>query len=498
MSGMTNPSGPRSLPSLLCVCMYMFVCALLSGCAATANDPRPQAVEPPAAWRNAQADGNGAAVVDAHWWRSFGSGELDALIEEAQSRNQDLATALARVDAARARARIAGAALAPDLSGRLDAAREARMGGRADVDGSTSFVGFAASYELDLWGRRGALHQEALKGLRASEFDRDAVRLGVTAEAASSWLQLRGLREREAIARDNVANAARVLQLVEARSRAGAVTPLDLAQQRGLVAARQRELAALQRQANDAETALALLLGAPALPPALRAGRKEGVQGVQGIQGATPLASLKMPSIEAGIPALALTRRPDIARAEARLAAADANLQAARAALLPGVNLSATIGLQGHAPGRLIDNPLYSLAAGVMAPIFDGGRLRGERDLSEARRSELLADYRAAILGAFADAEAALNAVAGTDAQASAQAEELLQARRAAALSESRYRAGAETLLVLLDAQRTLYAAQDLAVQLQQQRLQARVALYRALGGGWRGDAAEPLVQGGA
>ncbi|SFP16146.1 efflux transporter outer membrane subunit [Variovorax sp. 770b2] len=490
MSGTANPSVPRSLPSLLCE--WACVCVLLSGCAATANDPRPQAVEPPAAWRNAQAGGNGAAVVDAHWWRSFGSGELDALIEEAQSRNQDLATALARVDAARARARIAGAALAPDLSGRLDAAREARMGGRADVDGNTGFVGFAASYELDLWGRRGALHQEALKGLRASEFDRDAVRLGVTAEVASSWLQLHGLREREAIARDNVANAGRVLQLVEARSRAGAVTPLDLAQQRGLVAARQRELAALQRQANDAETALAQLLGAPAWPPALRADREEG------IQGATPLASLKMPSIEAGIPALALTRRPDIARAEARLAAADANLQAARAALLPGVSLGATIGLQGQAPGRLIDNPLYSLAAGVVAPIFDGGRLRGERDLSEARRSELLAGYRAAILGALADAETALNAVAGTDAQASAQAEELLQARRAAALSESRYRAGAETLLVLLDAQRTLYAAQDLAVQLQQQRLQSRVALYRALGGGWRGDAAAPLAQGGA
>ncbi|MBJ2159737.1 efflux transporter outer membrane subunit [Variovorax sp. IB41] len=476
---------------LLSVCM----CALLSGCAATANDSQPQAVEPPAAWRNAQAGANGAAAVDAHWWRSFGSGELDALIEEAQSRNQDLATALARVDAARAQARIAGAALAPDLSGRLDAAREARMGGRADVDGNTSFIGFAASYELDLWGRRGALHQEALKGLRASEFDRDAVRLGVAAEVASSWLQLRGLREREAIARDNLANAQRVLQLVEARSRAGAVTPLDLAQQRGLVAARQRELAALQRQANDAETALALLLGAPALPPALRAERQEGVRGVQG---ATRLASLKMPSIDAGIPALALTRRPDIARAEARLAAADANLQAARAALLPGVRLGATIGLQGQAPGRLIDNPLYSLAAGVVAPIFDGGRLRGERDLSEARRSELVAGYRAAILGALADAETALNAVAGTDAQAFAQAKELLQARRAAELSESRYRAGAETLLVLLDAQRTLYAAQDLAVQLQQQRLQARVALYRALGGGWRGDAAAPLAQGGA
>ncbi|MDQ0590046.1 TolC family protein [Variovorax paradoxus] len=163
-------------------------------------------------------------------------------------------------------------------------------------------------------------------------------------------------------------------------------------------------------------------------------------------------------------------------------------MQAARAALLPRVTLSASIGLQGQAPGGLLDNPLYSLAAGLAAPIFDGGRLAGARELAEARREELLGAYRAAVIAAFADAQSALHAVGGIDAQASAQADELREARRAAELSELRYEAGAETLLVLLDAQRVLYAAQDLEIQLRQARLQARVALYRALGGGWRDD----------
>ncbi len=326
-------------------------------------------------------------------------------------------------------------------------------------------------------GAQGALHREARQGLRASVFERDAVQLSVTAEVASSWLQLLGLRERVAIAGNSLENAQRVLRLVESRGRAGAAAPLELAQQRGLVAARERELARLQQQARHAETALALLLGLPAPQPAVG----EAVEQVR-------LEALRIPAISAGLPSELLVRRPDLAQAEARLAAADANVQAARAALLPRVTLSASVGLQGQAPGGLFDNPIYSLAAGLAAPIFDGGRLAGERDLAEARREELLGAYRAAIIGAFADAETALQAITGIDAQASAQADELLQARRAAELSELRYRAGAETLLVLLDAQRVLYAAQDLDVQLRQARLQARVALYRALGGGWRGD----------
>lgn len=445
----------------------------LAGCAVPA-DPPPHAVNPPASWQGdgAKADA-GAPAFDAHWWRHFGSDELDALIAQAEAHNQDLARALARVKGARAQARIAGAQRLPELTGQIDASREARLGGRADVDGNESMAGFAARYELDLWGRQGALHREARQGLRASVFERDAVRIGVAAEVASSWLQRVGLRERAAIARHSLENAQRVLRLVESRGRAGAAAPLELAQQRGLVAMRERELARLRQEARNAETALALLLGLPAPEPSAAEVRLDAVQ---------------VPAVSAGLPSQLLVRRPDIAQAEARLAAANANVQAARAALLPRVTLSASIGVQGQAPGALFDNPLYSLAAGLAAPIFDGGRLAGARDLAEARREELLGAYRGAVIAAFADAQTALHAVAGIDAQALAQASELREARRAAELSELRYKAGAETLLVLLDAQRVLYAAQDLEIQLRQARLQARVALYRALGGGWRED----------
>ncbi|MDP9900689.1 efflux transporter outer membrane subunit [Variovorax ginsengisoli] len=448
----------------------------LAGCAVAPADLQPHAVDVPPSWEGAQPDAH-AAAVDAHWWSHLGSAELDTVIAQALMGNQDLAMALARVGAARAQARIAGAQRLPELTGQVDASRQARMGGQAQVDGNEQAIGFAARYELDLWGRQDALHREARQGLRASVFERDALQLSVTAEVASSWLQLLGLRERVALAGSSLENAQRVLRLVESRERAGAAAPLELAQQRGLVAARARERAYLQQQVRHAQTALALLLGLTASELVLREAVERG-----------RLEALRIPAVAAGVPSQLLVRRPDLAQAEARLAAADANVQAARAAMLPRITLSASLGMQGQAPGGLFDNPIYSLAAGLAAPLFDGGRLAGERDLAQARREELGAAYRAAIIGAFADAETALQAIAGADAQASAQADELLQARRAAQLSEMRYLAGAETLLVLLDAQRELYAAQDLGVQLRLARLQARVALYRALGGGWQGD----------
>jgi multidrug efflux system outer membrane protein len=444
--------------------------ALLGGCALQ-GDRADRAVALPSAWQATPPASAAAGTVDADWWRGFGSTELDALIARAQVQSNDLAAAAARVAQADALARIAGAALRPQVTATLDAAREGRLGGRAAVDGSTHAAGFSARYELDLWGRDAAWRDQALHDLRASAFERDAVRLSVTANVASAWLLGQALRERAGIAQRNLDNARRVLALVESRSRAGAVSPLDLAQQRGLVAVQVRSVAALQQRARDAEAALAVLLGATS-----------PVAAGQGLA----LDALQVPSIGAGAPSALLVRRPDIARAEAQLSAADANVLAARAALLPTVSLNASVGTGQGRFGRLFDNPVYSLAAGLAAPIFDGGRLAGGRQLAQARREELLAAYRGAIAAAFADAETALNAVSATDAQAAAQAVELAEARRAAGLSESRYRAGAETLLTLLDAQRTLYVAQDLSVQLRMARLQARVSLYRAMGGGWQ------------
>lgn len=442
----------------------------LTGCGLVppASTQAGQSVALPAQWSVSNDVTRSAAGMD--WWRGFGSEELNALVSAAQEQSLDLAAAVARVRQAEASARVAGAVLLPALSGNLDATREGRMRGRADVDGTVLSAGLSASYEVDFWGGNRAVAAAAKASLQASTYERDTVRLTVTAGVANAWLQAVSLHERGAIGQRNLDSARRLLALVESRARAGSGTQLELAQQRGLVAGQRRALAALRQQETDARTAIALLLGQTGTP----------------IIASQTLEAIQVQRTGAGLPSLLLTRRPDIARAEAQLAAASADVQAARAAMLPRLTLTAGIGSSDERLGRMLDNPLYSLAAGLAAPIFNGGRLAGERDLALAKREELLAGYRAAIVAAFCDVEVALNAAAGLDAQAAAQAEELAQAQRALTLAEARYRAGAETLLVLLDSQRTLYAAQDAAVQLKALRLRAVVDLNKALGGGWQ------------
>jgi NodT family efflux transporter outer membrane factor (OMF) lipoprotein len=357
----------------------------------------------------------------------------------------------------------------PKVNATAQAGHQGRLGGHAETTGRNLSVGLAASYELDLWGRLQSQRDAAGAALRASSFDHDTVRLSVTAAVADAWLLNVGLRERGEIAQRNLQTAERLLALVESKANFGAATSLELAQQRGLVAAQRRALAALDQQQADAQRSLALLLG-QAQGPAVSQ---------------SSVLALQVPRIDQGQPIALVTRRPDIARAEARLQAADADLEAARAAMLPRLTLTAELGAQGRQLQRVLDNPLYALAAGLAAPIFDAGRLAANRDLVMAQREELLLAYRQSIVQAFSDVQTALNAVAGVQQQALAQEEELRQARRALALAEARYRAGAETQLVLLDTQRSLYQAQDLAVQLHQERLRASVALYKALGGGW-------------
>jgi len=443
---------------------------VLAGCVSAPTQVQQsqlQALDVPAQWQRSDA-AQGDAVSQG-WWRSFGSAELDALVADAQQRSLDVAAAMARLQQAQASASYAGAELLPTVNASALAGHQGRLGGHAETTGRNLSVGLAASYELDLWGRLQSQRDAAGAALRASSFDHDTVRLSVTAAVADAWLLNVGLRERGEIAQRNLQIAERLLALVESKASFGAATSLELAQQRGLVAAQRRALAALDQQQDDAQRSLALLLG-QAQGPAVSQ---------------SSVLALQVPRIDQGQPIALVTRRPDIARAEARLQAADADLEAARAAMLPRLTLTAELGAQGRQLQRVLDNPLYALAAGLAAPIFDAGRLAANRDLVMAQREELLLAYRQSIVQAFSDVQTALNAVAGVQQQALAQEEELRQARRAMALAEARYRAGAETQLVLLDTQRSLYQAQDLAVQLQQERLRASVALYKALGGGW-------------
>ncbi|WP_052081184.1 efflux transporter outer membrane subunit [Pseudomonas sp. ML96] len=438
----------------------------LAGCSSAPEAP-PALPAAPAEWNHAVA---AAAAPDALWWRAFASAELNALVERGLADNFDLAAAAARLRQAEASSRAAGAPLLPRLDGNLGASREGRLGGDPDTAGNLYSGGLAASYEVDLWGRLSADREAAEAELAASRFDRDALRLTLSASLSETWLRQVALAERLRLAELNLANAERVLATVQARAAAGSATQLELAQQRGLVAEQRRSREELRQQADDVRSALAVLLG----------------QAVPAETSSAALTALVAPSVNAGLPSELLLRRPDLARAEAQLSAADADLRAARAAMLPRLNLSAAASGSNGSLNRVFADPIYSLAAALTAPIFDGGALAAERDRTAARREELLAAYRQSIVAAFADVQVALNAGAGVEAQWQAQQEVQAQAERALQLAERRYQAGAEDLLNLLDAQRTLYAAEDQSAQLRLARLQASVALARALGGGWQ------------
>lgn len=463
-----------TLPSRLSV---LSLCLSLAAC--TAHGPAPSDSLPaPAQWQGTEASANRA--IDSAWWQAFASPELNRLVEQARHNSQDLAAAIARVRQARARAVIAGAPRLPEVSFGLNGSRERllRGSGYGDIDATsaertyTAFDTFLqASYEIDFWGGKAAAQDSAVRELEASDFDRHTVELSVLGGVAGSYLQSLALAEQVQIARLNLTNARDVLQVVETRHGAGSATALELAQQRSLVANQQRQLPLLEQQLQDTRITLATLIGVPVqdLPPQRVA-----------------FAAIATPSIAAGVPSELLSRRPDIASAEARLAAAKANVTVARAAMLPSLTLSARLGSGAQTFDEVLRSPFYTLTAGLTAPIFNKGRLAAERDRAKAEQDELLQRYRGAIVAGFADVEKALNSIDGVQQQRQWQDEEVRQARIAFDLAQNRYEAGAETLLSVLETQRALYAAQDQQVQLRLEGLQGRVALYRALGGGWQ------------
>ncbi|WP_282412422.1 efflux transporter outer membrane subunit [Pseudomonas sp. PS01299] len=452
------------------------VCLILSACGSPVQRPD-SGVQAPAAWQSP----HGASVArnSPQWWTQFGSPELDRLIEQARVGSFDLAAAVARVRQAQAGTVIAGGSQLPEVKAGLNANRQKLLRGNGysqlDANSSNKAVDYfdtnlSATYEIDFWGGKRASRDSAQFALQASEFDRATVELTLLSGVASTYAQTLSLREQSRIAELNLANAQSVLKLVQTRFDSGSATALELAQQKSLVAAQQWQLPRVQQQAQDALISLAALLGRP----------------VQQLSATEPFEHLQWPDIAAGVPSELLTHRPDIARAEAQLAAAEADVKVARAAMLPALTLTAQLGSGANQFGDLIRSPFYNLTAGLVAPIFNNGRLGAERDKASARQQELLETYRGAIINGFADVEKALNSIRRLDEQRLWQNEELNQAQTAFDIAQSRYQAGAEDLLTVLETQRTLYAAQDQNVQLRLARMQASIALYKALGGGWQ------------
>ncbi len=450
------------------------VATLLAGSGCALQPPPPATPEAPAAFQNG-VSGAAAAWPSSNWYHGFGSAELDGLIARAAGSNLDLAAARARLIQADARSRQAGAALLPsvDAGGTGNfLAGHSSQGSAHELDWSALL---STSYEIDFWGRNRATANAARFLGAAARADQDTLELTTAAAVADSYFELLSLRDRLQIAQSNLDAARSLLDAVQARFSAGAADPVQLATQRTVLASAQLAIPELKERESEALTALALLVGQ----------QPEQFQ----VAGAT-LASLAEPQVAPGLPVQLLTRRPDIYLAEANLRAADANLVAARAALLPTLSLTAAGGVLNPAMNAAVmtlsgTGPGLNLGVGLTQSIFDGGKLRALRDEARARDEELLANYRKAILASLVDVENSLSALHYLDAARGFQTENLAQSEHAFEGAQLRFTQGAGDFLTVLEAQRTLYAARDQYSQYQLARLQALVALCKSLGGGW-------------
>ncbi len=365
--------------------------ALLQGCATPPATGSAPGVVPPSMWQSADTAGKGVAVQDG-WWQAFGDPVLDALVAQALAHNTDLRMAAARVAEARALDAAQHAADGPTLDFGLGGTRSrsiSAVSGKPYLS-TTLQPQFQAAYEVDLWGRIGDLGRAADAQLLASEAARDSARLSVAATTTAAYIGLRALDARLEVAQRTLAARESALQLARSRQQRGYSSALETQQSEAEYRATAQAVPQLALAIRRQEHAINLLTGTtPAAVP-----RGLALQALQ-----------LPPQPGLGLPSELLRRRPDLAGAEAQLAASDAQLAAARAQLLPSLRLSATLG--SISSSVLTGDPftLWGLGGSVLAPIFDGGRLRAQVNASDARREQALVAYEKAVLTAFGEVE---------------------------------------------------------------------------------------------
>jgi len=441
----------------------------LAGCASTLPSALTPAEMPPA--YSAPRPAGEPLKFAPGWWQAYSSPELADLIAAAQKDNLDIAAAAARIEQAQAESGIAASALFPKIDLGASAKREGSK--TPGTTFNTFGLSLGASYELDFWGLAQSNLRAARNSARAAIYAGDVVSLTTDASVASTYFAVLALRERVSIAKRNVDAARRILAVTKAKVTNGMASSLELAQQEALLAGQETTVPALEEQEREMRYALALLLGRP----------PEGFT-VQG----TSLAGLSAPVIEPGLPSSLLVRRPDIAQAEATLLSAHANLDAARAAFLPAIGLTANGGYMSTAVKDLINpsNLAWDVGASLLQTVFDGGELSSRRDLALAQEKEMIANYRKTVLSALSDVETAIGSSASLADQERYTLDQVSSTTRAFKIAELQYREGVVDLLTLLQTQQALFTAEDQLVQIRLARLQSSVGLYRAFGGGWQ------------
>lgn len=419
--------------------------------------------------------------VRADWWTLYGDAQLNALVAEALAHNTDLARAAARIDESRAQVRAARADALPSVGATTGAARE-RSGanaGRSVPATTNNFnVGLNVSWELDLWGRLAAGSRAAREDLAATTLDRDALRTALAAQVVQAYAAVQAIDTQTLAFRNAVVAQRDGVRLQRLREQGGELSQLDLRQIEAELAGNESQLLKLDRARGETSRALATVLG-------------RSPRAVWDASIAAPAQPLAVAGgVPAGLPSTLLQQRPDVAAAEARLRAAGARVDVARAAYLPGVALSASLGKASTDLSNLLDGPstIWSLVASLTQPIWNAGRLDAGREAVLARQRQAELDYRDAVARAFREVRDALDAQAEASASLALTRQRADALRQASRLTQLRVDAGESSRLNAIEAERIALAAQSQLADQQRALAAAQADVFRALGGGWVSD----------
>ena len=443
---------------------------LLSACSLTPEYERPAA---PVPTTFAGSVSEVAAPALPAWSDFVADDRLRQVVTLALQNNRDLRVAMANVEQVRAQYRIQRANQAPTVNLGVTGNRQASEGG--DITSTYTAGLLVSAWEIDFFGRLGSLKEAALAQYLASEESARAAQTSLVASVISTWLSLQADEELLSFTQQTQATREDSLRLTRLRFDNGAASALDLRQAESLAASARATLAQQQRQRSQDLNALALLVG-QAVPASLLPSVPKEVD-----------RSSLLRDVPEGLPSDLLERRPDIRQAEQQLLAANANIGAARAAFFPRISLTTSLGSASTELSGLFKDGSwgFTLAPQALMPIFDLGRNQAALDASKASREAAVAQYEKAIQVAFREVSDALAGRATLGEQIQAQQSLVQSESERLRLAELRYRNGVASFLEVLDAQRSLFAAQQALTQTRLARQLNQVALYKALGGGY-------------
>jgi NodT family efflux transporter outer membrane factor (OMF) lipoprotein len=445
-------------------------CALLASCAIGPNYVRPQ-VELPGDWKET-ADWKIAEPKDTvpkgKWWEMFDDPVLNGLIEQVEVTNQDLRAAEARYRQARAQVDVARSTLFPTIGASADASRSRR--GTAGTSSSYG-IGLDARWEADIWGRIRRTIEAAGAGAEASAADVEAARLSLQAELATNYFQLRVADATRELLEDAVKNFERSYQLTQNRYNAGVAAKSDVVQAEAQLLSTRAQAIDVRATRANLEHAIAVLIGKP--PAAFTLEKTQ--------------FHVRIPEIPPGLPSTLLERRPDIAAAERRTAAANARIGVAQSAYFPALTLSGSGGFASNTLSNLISAPnrVWSLGLGLAGTLLDFGGRAGQVSAARAVYDEAVANYRQTVLSGFQEVENNLATLHWLGEESEVQLEATRAARESVVLTVNQYKAGTVSYLNVVLVQNTQLGEERATANLIGRRLAATVALVRALGGTW-------------